>query len=399
MRSTSLRAALSAFIGLLLLSQVLAVSLASAAPAQGGKKPTATSATTTPTATAPTATAPRAPRLGMSYGERLSRMTQAGLDATLDDAVVLGIDWIRVDLSWTTVQGGGPTSWSWAGFDRVVAAADARGLEVLPILTYTPAWARDAGCVRFSCPPADPTRFAAFATAAVKRYAVRGVRTWEVWNEPNLAQFWPSPDPARYATLLTATSAAIRKADPGATVLLGGLAALESTNPAYAIGPREYLQAVCRTGACGKVDAVSYHPYTFPYPASYYATFSAWSKMSATPTSLRSILTGFGLPDVPIWVTEYGAPTDGDGIAADGTWATVTPSTTHVTEDWQASLLKDAVAKADSDPHVQAFFWYTDQDLVVPTRREASFGLRRLDGTAKPSWAAYRTAIAVAKAG
>jgi hypothetical protein len=53
---------------------------------------------------------------------------------------------------------------------------------------------------------------------------------------------------------------------------------------------------------------------------------------------------------------------------------------------------------ADTDPYVQSFFWYTNQDLVVPTRREASFGLRRLDGSAKPSWLAFRDAVAAAKA-
>ena len=333
----------------------------------------------------------------MSYGERLSRMTQADLDATLDDATALGLRWIRADLSWTTVQGGGPTSYNWAGFDRVVLAANARGLKVLPILAYTPAWARDADCTRFSCPPRDPAEFAAFATAAAKRYSAYGVRTWEVWNEPNLAQFWPVPDPVRYASLLTATSAALKAVDPGATVLLGGLAALENTS--IAIGPREFLSAVCLTGACSAMDAVSYHPYTFPYPTSYFATWSAWSKINDTPTSLRSILDGFGLADRKIWVTEYGAPTDGDGTAANGTWASVTSTTTHVTEDWQAWIANDAVQQAVADPDVSTFFWYTNQDLVVPTKREASFGLRRLDGTPKPAWEAYRAAVATAAAG
>jgi hypothetical protein len=332
----------------------------------------------------------------MSYGERLSRMSQADLDATLDDATALGLGWIRADLSWTTVQGGGPTSWSWGGFDRVVLAAKARGLKVLPILAYTPAWARDADCTRFSCPPRDPAQFAAFASAAVARYSSYGVTTWEVWNEPNLNQFWPTPDPVRYATLLATTSAAIKKADPQATVLVGGLAALENSAPS--IGPREFLNAVCLTGACTSADAVSYHPYTYPYLASYYATWSAWSKMSATPTSLRTVLGAFGLGTMPIWVTEYGAPTDGDGMAGDGTWATTTATTDHVTEAWQASIAKDAVAKADADPYVQSFFWYTNQDLAASTRKEASFGLRHLDGTPKPSWQAFRDAVAAAKA-
>ena len=372
---------------------------ATTVPATGPTVATTTAAAAPTTATTTTAApAPTAPRFGMSYGERLSRMTQADLDATLDDATTLGLGWIRADLSWTTVQGGGATSWNWSGFDRVVLAAQARGLKVLPILAYTPAWARDAGCVRFSCPPADPAQFAAFATAAVNRYSAYGVSTWEVWNEPNLAQFWPVPDPVRYGALLTTTSAAIKKADPDATVLLGGLAALESTNASVAIGPREYLNAVCLTGACSSVDAISYHPYTYPYPASYYQLWNAWSKMSATPTSLRSVLGTFGLGAKPIWVTEYGAPTDGDGTASDGTWATTNSTTTHVTEAWQASLAKDAVQKADSDPGIGAFFYYTNQDLVASTRREASFGLRRLDGTPKPAWQAYKDAVAAAKA-
>ena len=217
----------------------------------------------------------------------------------------------------------------------------------------------------------------------------------EFLNEPNQAQFWPVPDPVRYGTLLSTTSAAIKKVDPSATVLFGGLAALENTS--IAIGPREFLNAVCLTGACRSVDAISYHPYTFPYPASYYATWSAWSKMSLTPTSLRSILGGFGLGTMPIWITEYGAPTDGDGTAADGTWASVTSTTTHVTPEWQAYLAKDAVVAANADPDVKSFFWYTNIDLTNTTRREASFGLRRLDGTPKPAWEAYRAAVAAAK--
>ncbi len=461
MRSTSLRAALTAFLSLaVILATLLAgLSWATAAPAKGGspKKPrvtstatvtasttpttsstfatsstatsstaaptattstatptatagtatptatastatpTATASTATPTATASTAPAPTAPRFGMSYGERLSRMSQADLDAALDDAVALGLGWVRADLSWTTIQGGGATSWNWSGFDRVVLAADARGLQVLPILAYTPAWARDSGCTRFSCPPRDPAQFAAFAAAAVDRYSPYGVHTWEVWNEPNLNQFWPSPDAARYATLLSTTSAAIKKGDPRATVLFGGLAALENSPPS--IGPRQFLDAVCRAGACTSADALSYHPYTYPYPASYVADFSAWSKMSTTSISLRSILAGFGLGTMPIWVTEYGAPTDGDGTAVDGTWASLTSTSTHVTEDWQATIARDAVEMADADPSVQSFFWYTNQDLAATTRREASFGLRHLDGTAKPSWQAFRDAVAAAKAG
>ncbi len=336
-------------------------------------------------------------RFGMSYGERLSRMSRADLDEALDDAVLVGVRWIRMDLSWTTIQPDGPGTYRWAAFDRVVNGARARGLKVLPILTWTPDWARDAGCKRFSCPPHSASQFARFAKAAVKRYQPKGVRIWEVWNEPNLDTFWPNPNPTRYAALLKTTYAAIRSVDARAQVLLGGLSALENRAPS--IGPRQFLTSVCRAGGCRAMDGVSYHPYTFPFIASYDAGWSAWSKINQTDWNLRGILDQFGFPRKRIWVTEYGAPTKGLGTAADGRWDTITPLTTHVTEAWQAVIATDVVAEASRNKDVAALFWYTNQDLAVTDLRESSFGLRRLDGVPKPAWATFGTAVKAASLG
>lgn len=69
-----------------------------------------------------------------------------------------------------------------------------------------------------------------------------GVHTFEIWNEPNYAQFWPSaPNAAEYVTMLKAGYAAVKTADPGATVLMGGLSpttgatSSRSTLPAVAV--------------------------------------------------------------------------------------------------------------------------------------------------------------------
>ncbi len=349
-------------------------------------------ATSSPAAAATTTKPPT--KFGVSYGERLSRMSQADLDAALDDAVQLGVGWIRMDLSWTTVQPDGPSTYRWAGFDRVIRGARSRGLHVLPILTWTPAWARDAGCVRFTCPPHRRGQFAAFAKAAVKRYRPLGVRTWEVWNEPNLNFFWPSPNPRRYAYLLKATFRAIRSVDPRATVLLGGLAALENRPPS--IGPRQFLANVCKAGGCATMSGVSYHPYTFPYLASRRSSGSAWSKINQTRWSLRYVLDRFKFRHKRIFVTEYGAPTRGVGVAGDGALGALLGTATYVTQAWQAVMAADVVAQADRNPDVNALFWYTNQDLPILDLRESSFGLRNLDGTPKPAWLAFKTAVATA---
>lgn len=334
---------------------------------------------------------------GMSFGGTLARMAPSRLDAALDDARGLGVRWIRIDLPWTDIQPTGPDDWRWAPFDRVVRAARKRHLRVLPILTYTPAWARDAGCARFTCPPRGSAFFARFARAAVKRYAKRSVHTWEVWNEPNFAGFWSGPDPARYGALLTRTTRAIRRADHSARVLLGGLSGAEPTWSKGSIGPREFLAAVCRTGACRRIGGVAYHPYTYPYLASDRTLWgTAWEKISWTTYSLRSVLREAGHPRMPIWLTEDGAPTGGGAITS-GALLDLLSTADHVTEARQAQIASDAVRTAAGMPEVAALFWYTDQDDPSASGKEAHFGLRRADGSAKPAWEAFRSAVAATR--
>ena len=337
------------------------------------------------------------PHFGVAYGERLSWMEQDELDATLDDAVAMGITWIRIDLSWRSIERAGPGDWHWTRSDRVIAAAEQRGLAVLPILTYTPDWAKAPGCTAFGCPPADPTQFVSFARTAVERYQDR-IDVWEVWNEPNLVHFWVQPDSAHYADLLRRTTAGIHEVDPGATVMFGGIAALEGSSKA--IPPRRFLDEVCSLGGCKGIGAVSYHPYTFPFLASQSTPWdSAWSKMNDTKVSLRSILDKHGLESVRIWVTEYGAPTGGDGdVNGDGDVDTVTSETDHVTEAWQAAIASDAVRAAAANPDVAAVFWYTNQDIPWASGAERHFGLRREDGSKKPAWNAWSRAVEAVRA-
>ena len=49
------------------------------------------------------------------------------------------------------------------------------------------------------------------------------IRSWQIWNEPNLGYYWPQPFASSYVGLLRSAHAAIRKADPGAKVVLGAL--------------------------------------------------------------------------------------------------------------------------------------------------------------------------------
>jgi hypothetical protein len=345
----------------------------------------------------PAAPATAAPRPGIVYGvslgDTLPGLKGDALDARLADLASLGIGSLRVDLDWENIQPDSPTAWRWDDFDRVVKASSAHGLTLLPIVGYTPPWARRADCSGPSCPPADPARFAAFVGAAVHRYAPMGVTTWELWNEPNQGGSWlPAADAGAYAALVKATVPAMRKASGGLTILSGGLAPTESRNGN--LEQLDYLRQLCAAGGVGPVDAVGYHPYTFPVPPSEGASWSAWSKMSSTATSMVSILKGCGAGGKRLWATEYGAPTGGPGLAATATDYKIGAGPDHVDEGAQARMATESVSEAAGDPNIAALYWYTYKDRGTSKDTiENFFGLRRADGSAKPAWDAYRTAV------
>ncbi|MEU6141925.1 cellulase family glycosylhydrolase [Streptomyces sp. NPDC047081] len=319
-------------------------------------------------------------RLGIAYGDRLVWMSDRDLAASLDDAVAVGARWVRADLSWQDVQPDGPDRYRWGPFDRVVTAAEARGLTVLPVLAYTPAWARSGHCADSKCGPADPEAFAAFAGAAAARYTPRGIGTWEIWNEPNIPAFWhPAPDATAYTALLRATSRALRRVSPSAEVVLGGLSSAGAGGAAVAAP--DFLAAVLAHDGKGLFDAVGYHPYTYPRPASARVPRgTAWDGINRAHPSLHGVLAAHGMPGTPVWITEFGAPTDGPG---------------HVTEQRQALIAADVVRTAAGTPHVRALIWYTDRDPGTDTSTvENFFGLRRADGRAKPAFDALRRAVA-----
>ncbi|MFJ1704444.1 cellulase family glycosylhydrolase [Kitasatospora sp. NPDC088346] len=336
--------------------------------------------------------------IGVAYGDTLTWKSDLGLASGLDDAVALGAKWVRVDLSWRDIQPDNPKNFNWPRFDRVVKAAHERGLAVLPTIGFTPAWAQRSGCARddSSCAPADVDKFAAFAKDAAKRYAPLGIHTWEIWNEPNIPFWAPKPDPAAYTELLKATSKAIRGADPQAYLLMGGLAAV-GTDPAKGyVSHTEFLTEVAKLGGNRLVDAVAYHPYTYPYLPSAKTDFgTAFEDISSAKDNLMAVLEKYGTPGMPIWLTETGAATNGPGQASDG--KTIPPNTTHVTEGFQAEIATDTVPAAAANPHVAAVFWFEDQDSGTDKdkgQRSKFYGLRRYDGTPKPAFAALRTSIA-----
>ena len=332
------------------------------------------------------------PAFGVAAGWAILHMTPQQLNAYMASIKALGVRWVRLDVDWAQVQPKA-TSYNWQSYDNVFAAAHANGLQTLGILDYTPSWAVAPGCVvadRTKCQP-NVNAYAAFAAAASARYVPGGAHAWEIWNEPNWPRFWaPVPNPDVYAQLLKSSSAAIRRQDPKATIVLGGLSALGTV--ANNIPAATFLEDLYDDDAGDSFDAVAMHAYTYPYLPSDAQHAPSWQQLY----QLYAVMQAHGDGDKKVWITEFGAPTDGPGPIANHAGMAQPNRVDHVNETVQAQILTDAVQQYKTLPFAGPFFWYAFEDVADPahTTTEDFYGLLRSDGTHKPAYSAYQKAMA-----
>ncbi len=258
-----------------------------------------------------------------------------------DMKVNLHITSVRVDLNWEYVQYNGPGTYDWSLYDQLGQAITSVGLTPLIIIQGTASWASTSGAINAQ---PNPTQFANFVTAVVKRY---GSQYYEIWNEPNNTAFWATPSAAVYTTLLKDSYQAIKAVAPKSTVISGGLAPIAG---GANIAPVPFLQQMYADGAKPYMDAVGYHPYSFPALPNTFESWSGWSNMAATSPSIRSVMVANGDSAKKVWLTELGWPsnvastTGVDGSTAEGT------------------ELTQVNAFANANSWVGPVYWYAYQD-------------------------------------
>jgi hypothetical protein len=196
----------------------------------------------------------------------------------------LNVTWLRATLIWARAAAPSDNSpvapaavkWEWGPYDSLVDAARRHGIEVeFTLVGPAPAWAagdRKRGFVR-----PDAVRFGQFAAAAAAHFRGR-VHRYSIWNEPNL-EYWLKPQseaPAIYRSLYESGYGSVKRADPGAQVLIG-----ETAGPAQAgrvLPARPFMREVACRGAdlrpqrpCAKLvaDGFAHHPYDFRHPPDY----------------------------------------------------------------------------------------------------------------------------------
>ena len=82
------------------------------------------------------------------------------------------------------------------------------------------------------------------------------IRTWQIWNEPHFEDYWHTEGgelwASHYTLLLKDAYRAIKRADPGATVV----------NTALASFPWRYLKQIYKSGGAKYMDVVAINPFT-----------------------------------------------------------------------------------------------------------------------------------------
>ncbi len=317
---------------------------------------------------------PRAPDLGVSTGGPFMWLPDADLERELTAIQSSGVGWLRIDVDWSAIESTRGRL-NWANTDRIVAAAERRGMSVLAIVTYAPGWAQVSGVASGDThgQPADPAQFAAFARTAASRYANR-VAAWEVWNEPNLKSFWaPRPDVAAYTRLLQATYPAIKSVVPNTPVISGGLAPAVDASDGSELSPVSFVRRLYAAGGGRSLDALAVHPYSYPAMPTDTSTF-AWNTFQRLQL-MRDLMVAAGDGGKQIWLTEFGAPT--------GT------SQVSVSEATQAEMIRTGIQMARERSWIGPLFVYNGRDYGTDANNaEENFGLVRNNYTPKPAFAA-----------
>ncbi len=319
------------------------------------------------------------PVIGVSIPALIAQ-TPATQAAWLANLQSIGIDSVRIEADWEYISDGGPGADDWSPLDQEVDSIRAAGMNIDMVIDGTASWAAVPGASGTDmAQPADPAQFGQFAGAVAQRYAPQGVQDYEIWNEPNSVDFFqPAPNPAVYVQMLQASYSDIKAVDPSAFVISGGLAP-EATDREGDINEVTFLQDMYADGAAGYFDALGDHPYSYPALPDTYESWSGWSAMDATPTSLESVLAANGDADTPIWITEMGAPTGGpDSVGTAG----------------QAEELTQAIDDAKASSWIGALYIYTYEDSGGDPSTDLDwFGLLNANGSPKPAWSAVAAAI------
>ncbi|MFL5732584.1 MAG: hypothetical protein ACJ78Q_05225 [Chloroflexia bacterium] len=301
--------------------------------------------------------------------------------ALLDAARDLGVRWSREEMSWANLEPDRKGVYNWGAYDPWINALTKGGFNIVGSIQTTPYWASGVKPTEpewYWNVPRNPQDFADFAYAAAQHYAGK-IHVWEIWNEPDVEMTFKCGGCDRaavYAQMLALSYAGIKKADPDATVLIGGLSIHDYNNLGMAFLDR----VVAASGGKLNFDVLSIHPYMPDRPPE--------------STDPKTVVQNFPyrLQFASRWLDAHGASNKEIWITEDG-YSTCSPCNgLGVSENEQASRLVRLHAIAMAAPKVTHFdyFQLNDKFNAGPDDLWGNMAIMRNDMSYKPASKAYK---------
>ncbi|MBL8993511.1 MAG: cellulase family glycosylhydrolase [Spirochaetia bacterium] len=287
----------------------------------------------------------------------------------LDQTPDLGAGWIRVLCGWHETEPA-ENQWNFSLSDRFLEKTRKLGLKVVLQLTlgtfFCTTEPGDLPDKSISKPPmATDEQFSDYVFHVVSRFGSRDnqlgngygqnkVAYFEIGNEPDLETQWRN-HPEEYARILHLAYVAVKKADPSAKVVLGGLAAGGGQS--------------CNTNFLDQILADAQFPANQNFDIFNYHTYARKKDQADKYNEFRK-----KIGDKPFWVTETGFPADPE------TQRTRRPNFGYESgEAGQVSYMKDVLPEL-LRLGVEKVFWYTLVDQPRDNTPFCTYGLLYLPG-------------------
>ena len=307
-------------------------------------------------------------------------------------AQVAGVRWSRVVFYWSDIQPSSAREWRAPFYlpDRMINKERANGIEVVGLLMNTPRWAQTDPRQSIRSAPAgldrpvdDPANvWATFVRRMAAEYRGR-VDTWIIWNEMDIGAGGPNAqyhtwagDHADYARLLRVAYLAARQGNPNAKIVFGATTYWADTNENRPLFLERALTVLAEDPEAARnrfyFDTVALNLYTSP------------DDLGRVADVYRGVLARFG-SSAPLWLTEtnatpYDDPVKGLGREQNGL---------RVTLEQQASYVVQAFAMGLAAGYERMAFHST----MDRSTEDELWGLIRNDGTLRPAFVAYQTAV------
>ncbi|QKE63344.1 hypothetical protein HNE05_08195 [Aquipseudomonas campi] len=354
----------------------------------------------------------RAEPLSLGINSMWGPGDEASLRKRFKQAKAVGVTQVRLDWEWRQVESTRGT-YNWQALDTLVQAAKAEQIELLPIVHYAPAWALRTESKPdevYEMAPADEAfaDYARFLKASIQRYGPEGdaqvpftpIVYWQVWNEPNIKNFWgPKPDAAAFVKLMRVVQQETAGQRDKIKLVHAGLSKpdliffwqLWEADPLYG----------------ETFDIMAVHPYLFDWwdgirdPEEMDGDDGDYAALGAVGShddpgylgkvfNLQLMMNLKGFADKPIWVTEMGYFVADHRLGVtDQEQATRLTATLDFIRKQLGSTAYGKGVRGDLAANVQRIYWFSLEDYPSPDGL-GTFGLYRADGSKRPAADVFR---------